>query len=164
MIVFAPKALLRHKETYANQADLIDRGFLDLVDDEEVDPQVVNTLVFTTGKFIYDLLDLRKKQDLKHVAFIRVEKLYPMNEGLLEQIVSRFPMAKQMILAQEEPRNMGAATYLKEIFENKFPKMPLKIVARRASASTAVGSSVYHQFEQVTLMNDLLELTKAFHG
>jgi 2-oxoglutarate dehydrogenase E1 component len=161
MVVFAPKALLRHKETYASQADLIERGFLDLVDDPIADPATVGTLVFTTGKLIYDLLDHRSKNGLQNTALIRIEKLYPFNMSLLEKIVARYPNAKQMILAQDEPRNMGAASYLLEIFKNTFPTKAIKVVARRASASTAVGSAVYHQFEQTVLIDDL---QKAING
>lgn len=157
MIVFTPKALLRHKESFSKLQALTDGGFLDFVEEKTADCQKVDQLIFTIGKFVYEILSLQQKGELKNAAIIRIEKLYPINEKFLEEIVQKYPNINKIILAQEEPLNMGAASFLQEIFNRKFPTIRIRIIARKESASTAAGSAVLHQFEQELLLKALKE-------
>jgi 2-oxoglutarate dehydrogenase E1 component len=156
MIVFAPKALLRHKESYARAQDLIETSFLDLIDDQTVDKKQVEKLIFTTGKLIYELKPLQNRE-LEFSAVISIEKLFPFNEALLKEIVKKYPKMNRIVLAQEEPMNMGSIRFLKELFAKNFPTIPIQLVARKESASTAAGSAVLHQFEQELLIKALIE-------
>ncbi len=156
MIVFSPKALLRQKETFAKLSDLTESGFMDFVDDLNVDPDNVEQLIFTIGKLVYELIPL-KETHLKKSALIRIEKLYPMNEMQLKAIIKRYPKSKKIVLAQEEPINMGAIRILKDSFEKLVQTQEIILIARKESASTAAGSSLLHQFEQELLIKAIIE-------
>jgi 2-oxoglutarate dehydrogenase E1 component len=55
---------------------------------------------------------------------------------------------------QEEPRNMGALSYLVMNLDN----FPIKYLSRPAGASTATGFSKKHAKEQADLVNAAFEL------
>jgi len=76
---------------------------------------------------------------------------------LLKEIVKKYPKMNRIVLAQEEPMNMGSIRFLKELFAKNFPTIPIQLVARKESASTAAGSAVLHQFEQELLIKALIE-------
>jgi 2-oxoglutarate dehydrogenase E1 component len=157
MIVFTPKALLRHKESFSKLEDLSTGGFYDFIEEKCDDLNKIDKLIFSIGKFVFEIFSLQQKDQLKNAVVVRIEKLYPINEKDLEKIVHKYKNLKTIILAQEEPINMGAARFLQEIFKRKFPDISIKVVARKESASTAAGSAVLHQFEQELLLKELKE-------
>ncbi len=155
LIVFTPKGLLRLKMSYSQLTDLTEKGFQDLFE-EPSNSLEATCLVFTFGKVIYDLLEIQneKRQDK---AFVRVEKLYPFNIKETEKIIFSYKKLKKILLVQEEPLNMGAASFIQNILEAHFPSLPVEIMARSESASTAAGSLLLHQFEQQLLLKAIIE-------
>jgi 2-oxoglutarate dehydrogenase E1 component len=111
LIVFTPKSLLRHPLAVSSLQEFVHGEFQEVIDDV-VDPQKVSRLVFCTGKFYYDLLEERKKRNADHIALIRIEQLFPLHGEKIERIISRYENAEKLIWAQEEPRNMGAWSYM----------------------------------------------------
>jgi 2-oxoglutarate dehydrogenase E1 component len=156
MVVFTPKALLRHPESFVKVERLSESGFLDFIEESVDNHLEVEKIVFTIGKLIYDLLPY-KKDRLKKVTLVRIEKLYPLNVEELEKIVSQYPQLKLIVLAQEEPINAGGVFFLKEIFEIKWPHLKIRLVAKEASASVSTGSSVMHLLEQQLLIQQIIE-------
>ena len=68
----------------------------------------IKRLVFCTGKIYYDLAARRAP----HVAIVRVEELYPWPGTEIAQIVDLYPAIEEVVWAQEEPKNMGAWSYV----------------------------------------------------
>jgi len=62
----------------------------------------------------YDLLDARTKGDppAMETALVRVDELYPWPGAELAEIVDKYPNLEDVVWAQEEPKNMGAWTYV----------------------------------------------------
>ena len=100
-------------------------------------------------------MEEREKRNLKSVALIRIEQLFPWPEEALAKELSKYSNAKEIFYVQEEPRNMGAWMYLNGMwsgalanFGTRFPKLKLSYIGREACASPAVGSKKLHDKEQ----------------
>ena len=147
LVVMSPKSLLRHPRVKSTMEDLADGSFQHIIPDNEVAADKVTKVVFCSGKLYYELLEEREAQDADHVALIRIEQLYPLDDLAIKQEVAKYPNAEIHIWAQEEPANMGAWTYMLWQMHQK-----LTLVSPAPSASTASGSSkVAHQRQRETI-------------
>jgi len=138
LIVFTPKSLLRHPKVVSTKEELANGSFQLLIDDTHVDPEKVRTVVFVTGKFYYDLLDKREELDREDVALVRVEQLFPLPVEEIEKTLGKYHKAKDVVWAQEEPRNMGAYSHLLLHYE---PSRAWRVCSRKPYAAPASGSS-----------------------
>ena len=139
LIAFTPKSLLRHSSVFSSVSEFTNGGFSEIIDDESVDANNVNSLVFVSGKFYYDLDEERKRLGRNDIALVRLEQLFPLPKNHIKSILRKYSNAKDIVWAQEEPINMGAYAHLLINFKqaNKF-----RVAARRFYAATAAGSSV----------------------
>ena len=139
LIAFTPKSLLRHSSVFSSVSEFTNGGFSEIIDDESVDANNVNSLVFVSGKFYYDLDEERKRLGRNDIALVRLEQLFPLPINHIKSILRKYSNAKDIVWAQEEPINMGAYAHLLINFKqaNTF-----RVAARRFYAATAAGSSV----------------------
>jgi len=143
LILFTPKSLLRHPKVVSNIDELTNSKFIPVISDPEIDPAKVDSLVFCSGKFYFDLVDYREKNNIKNVAIVRIEQLFPLPVKLIISEIKKFSNATDIVWAQEEPRNMGAWNHIQTyhpIAKNMRP------ATRRFYGSTASGS--YTRFER----------------
>ena len=136
LIVFTPKSLLRHPKAVNSIEDLATGEFQEVIDDT-LNPSKVTKLVFCMGKFYYDLLAEREILEREDVALVRIEQLFPLHLEKIQRVIDRYPEVKEYIWAQEEPRNMGAWSYMLQRFELK----NLTVRSRNYYAVPAAGSS-----------------------
>ncbi len=139
LIVFTPKSLLRHPKCVSTVAELTDGRFQEVIDDASVAVRDVKTLVFCTGKFYFDLLAEREKLNRDDVALVRLEQLFPVPAAQMQEIISRYKNADDIVWAQEEPRNMGAWSHLLLHFPDA---QRFRVASRRFYASPAAGSAL----------------------
>ncbi|MFK7959023.1 MAG: 2-oxoglutarate dehydrogenase E1 component [Phycisphaerales bacterium] len=152
LIVMTPKSLLRHPKATSTLTDLTDGRFYRMIDDAAIGkPDTVRRLLFCSGKVYYDLVDHRDKAGADDVAIVRLEQLFPFAEDTMREILARYPKAEQRLWVQEEPRNMGAWSFVDETMRDRFD-ISLKYVGRDRNASPAVGSMKMHQQEQQRIM------------
>jgi len=137
LIVFTPKSLLRHPKAVNSIEDLANGTFQEVIDDAFVDKSKVKKVVFCMGKFYYDLLAEREKNGRDDIALVRIEQLFPLHESQLEDVLKSYINAERFVWAQEEPKNMGAWSYMLE----RFPKLRLEVASREYHAVPAAGSS-----------------------
>jgi 2-oxoglutarate dehydrogenase E1 component len=159
MVVFTPKSLLRHPRCVSGLAELAESRFLPVLDDT-AEPGRVRRVVVCTGKLYYDLLKGREERHADHVAFVRLEQLYPFPNAELERALARYPAQAELAWAQEEPRNMGAWRFVREQFLEGCVKdaagRQLRYVGRAPSASPAPGSHKLHVKEQDAIVEEAL--------
>jgi 2-oxoglutarate dehydrogenase E1 component len=137
LIVFSPKSLLRHPLCVSTQDDLANGSFQETIDDQLVNKKEVKTLVFVTGKFYYDILAEREKNERNDVALVRIEQLFPLPVAQLKEIIAKYPNADDYVWAQEEPKNMGAYSFMLMNFD----LVKWRLASLKAYAATAAGSS-----------------------
>jgi len=140
LVVFTPKSLLRHPKVLSSVDEFTKGSFMPLIDDNiNFDLNKINTVVFVTGKFYYDLLDQKERLGRDDVALVRIEQLFPLPINLIKSIISKYSLADDLVWAQEEPRNMGAYTH---ILLNLNEAMNFRVASRRTYGTTAAGSTV----------------------
>jgi len=136
LIVFTPKSLLRHPKVVSTLEDLATGEFQEVIDDT-INPKNVKKLVFCMGKFYYDLLEERENLNRDDVALVRIEQLFPLHLDKIQKVIDRYPNVENYIWAQEEPRNMGAWSFMLE----RFDLVKLNVCSRKYYAVPAAGSS-----------------------
>lgn len=136
LIVFTPKSLLRHPKAVNPIEDFANGSFQEIIDDT-IAPEKVTKLVFCTGKIYYELLEERETTEREDVALVRIEQLFPLHEEKLQEIIDKYPNAKEYVWAQEEPKNMGAWSFMLQRFTN----VKLTVASRRYYSVPAAGSS-----------------------
>lgn len=153
LIIMSPKSLLRHKECVSKVTEFTDGEFWSIIDDKTVTKKNTKRLILCSGKIYYDLKAYRETHKIKDTALIRVEQLYPFNNELLQKIVGKFPDDAEIVWCQEEPKNMGAWTFIMPRLVEILARNP-RYAGRRASASPAVGSLAKHKIRQAKLVAD----------
>ena len=154
LINFSPKANLRHPGTYSHRSECTTGGFREVIDDSAAtSPEEIRKVLFCSGKIYFDLEEYRRKHDIKHVAIVRLEQIYPLPVEQLKNLHGKYAGAS-WYWVQEEPLNMGAATFL----QVNLKAFPYGVVSRNASASTATGYAKVHAREQAELIQTAFSL------
>ena len=139
LIVFTPKSLLRHSKVLSSVDEFTKGGFQPVIDDGEADPKEIETIVFVSGKFYYDLLEEKERLGHNNFAIVRIEQLFPLPKEMIRSIIKKYANASDIVWAQEEPRNMGAYGFL---LMNLKEAKDFRIASRRNYGATAAGSSI----------------------
>ena len=167
LIVMTPKSLLRHKRC-VSKLEMFgpDSTFHRVMYCDELpsDPKEAKQVVLCTGKVYYDLLEEREKRGVTDVHFLRLEQLYPFPADALAAELKPYRHC-DLIWCQEEPRNMGAwsfvNSFIEEIAEEAGCEKPRpRYAGRPSAASPATGLHARHVREQAALIDDALTLGK----
>ncbi|MEY3376862.1 MAG: hypothetical protein RL463_1172 [Bacteroidota bacterium] len=143
LINFSPKANLRHPGSYSSIAEFTNGGFKEVIDDQAADAKKTKRVLFCSGKVYFDLNEYKTKNNIEDVAIVRLEQIYPLATTQLEQLKNKYKKA-EWVWVQEEPMNMGAASFLKMNLD----VLEFRMIGRHASAATATGFSKVHVKEQ----------------
>ncbi len=171
LILMTPKSLLRHKKAVSNLEDMGPGSSFHRVlwDDAEVYPGTsvelvpddkIKRVILCSGKVYYDLYEAREEKGIADVQILRVEQLYPFPAKSLIKELSRYKQA-EFIWCQEEPKNMGAWTFMEPNIEWVLSQIGADharahYVGRPASASTATGLMQKHMNELNTFLDAAL--------
>ena len=158
LIIMSPKSLLRHKLAVSTLEDLTKGSFQPVIGEQDViKPNLVTRFILCSGKVYYDLLDARRKDNLKHIAIARLEQIYPFPDKLLKAELAKYPQLKDFIWCQEEPKNQGAWYQSKHHFSDNVPKqINITYAGRDASAAPAVGNFHVHIEQQKAVVQSAL--------
>ena len=160
LILMTPKSLLRHKRAVSKLSEMGEgTSFHRVLWDEGdfVADSKIKQVVLCSGKVYYDIAEERDQRGIKDVYVLRVEQLYPYPEKAIEAELSRFPDA-EIVWCQEEPRNMGSWTYIREPLEAHLERLGwanprVRYAGRAAAASPATGLARKHVAEQKALVD-----------
>lgn len=160
LIILTPKSLLRHKLAVSPLEDLAERQLqLVIPEIDDLNPKDVTRVVLCSGKVYYDLLTERRQKEIKNVAIVRIEQLYPFPYDELKAELAKYPNAKQVVWCQEEPKNQGAWFCTQHrLLRCLQPNQILEYVGRPSSAAPAPGYKALFQKLQKQLVNDALSI------
>jgi 2-oxoglutarate dehydrogenase E1 component len=148
LIVMTPKSLLRHPECISTIKELENGHFNEVLYDKPKNNQAVKRVLLCSGKIYFDLNLYKTKNQREDVLIVRLEQLYPLPVQQLGVILKEYS-GIPMYWVQEEPKNMGAWTYLLRYSELHH----LNLIGRKASASVvATGYASVHQEEQAAIV------------
>lgn len=149
LILFTPKSLLRLPAAGSSLADLSESTFQPILSGPATDADV-RRLVLCTGKVYYDLVSSEAFATAHNVEVARVEQLYPFPFGAMAKVYAAYPALREVVWMQEEPRNMGAWTFVAPrlragLRDAGLTHVAMRYVGRPQSASPAEGSLRRHQ-------------------
>ena len=148
LIIFSPKANLRHPGSYSHIDEFTSGGFKELIDDSFVkDKSAIKKVLFCSGKVYFDLAEKQNKENRQEVAIIRLEQIYPLPLKQLEELYKKYNKAI-WFWVQEEPLNMGAASFLLMNLKS----INYGVIGRQPGASTATGYAKVHAQEQAEII------------
>ncbi|HEU4475982.1 MAG TPA: 2-oxoglutarate dehydrogenase E1 component [Methyloceanibacter sp.] len=171
LVLMTPKSLLRHKRVVSSleqlgpessfhrllwdDAQFLPDQAIKLVPDEKI-----RRVVLCSGKVYYDLYEEREKRGIDDVYLLRVEQLYPFPARALIQELGRFKEA-EIVWCQEEPKNMGAWSFIEPNLEWVLDHIKAKhrrprYVGRPSSAATATGLTSKHLRELKAFLDEAL--------
>jgi 2-oxoglutarate dehydrogenase E1 component len=160
LVLMTPKSLLGRPEAVSSEEDFLEGTcFQEMLPDTLVfeKPEQVKRVVLCSGKVYYDLAAYRNDHGITDVAIIRVEQLYPFHGEMLKALLGSFPSLERLVWCQEEPKNMGAWTYVAPQIEATLGVWPL-YAGRKPGSSPAAGSKAMHYREQKALLAKAFEI------
>ncbi|MAN45592.1 MAG: 2-oxoglutarate dehydrogenase E1 component [Hyphomonas sp.] len=172
LVIMTPKSLLRHKLATSALDDLGTKSSFHRVlwDDAEtpgregkvklVKDNKIRRVVMCSGKVYYDLFEAREEGGQDDVYLLRMEQFYSVPRKSLIAELKRFPQA-ELVWCQEEPRNMGGWTFIRDEIEwcaNQAGSKSSRphYAGRPPSAATATGLLSKHKAEQDALISTAL--------
>jgi len=153
LVVFTPKSLLRAPRAASLPAELTGGRFQPLIEDAAAlrEADRVRRVLLCSGKVYYDLLEERERR--ADTAIIRLEQLYPWDDGAIAAALARFDRAERVLWVQEEPANMGPWLFVRDPLEAALrPGLALGYAGRPSAAAPAGGSLRVHRRQQAALV------------
>ena len=167
LIIVGPKTLLRSLQAISPISDFMPGSHFEpvLVDYIHTNCESDNVkIIFMTGKFYYEVKkEYVEESAPQSVIFIRLEELNPFP---FKEIISIFEQnahiknVKEIIWCQEEPKNMGAYSFVAPKL-TELLKKPVKFVGRKASAAPATGISKLHKNELLEIIQEITSKAKS---
>jgi 2-oxoglutarate dehydrogenase E1 component len=158
LIVLTPKSLLRHKLSVSALTSLSQGHFHLLIGDKSVDDDKVRRAVFCSGKVYFDLLETRQIHEIKDVALIRIEQLYPFPVDEYAAIINQYAGVRDIVWCQEEPQNQGAWYQIRHRLQEALgDEQTLYYAGRSSAAAPASGIFKLHLQQQQALVEAALD-------
>jgi 2-oxoglutarate dehydrogenase E1 component len=155
LVVMTPKSLLRNPLAATTIDQLSSGTFQFVLDDTRRAPEEVSRLVLCSGKIAVELESHARRDEAAQVAVARLELLAPFPAEALTGLLGRYPRLEEIAWVQEEPRNMGAWSFveprLREVLVKLERPLPIHYVGRPERASPAEGSPERHAAEQARI-------------
>ena len=155
LVVMTPKSLLRNPLASSPVSDLTQGTFRPVIDDVAAASRrdQVTRLILCSGKVIVDLEGSSERTTAERVAVARVEQIAPFQNSALRQLLAGYPHLQEIVWVQEEPRNMGAWSYMEpNLRDLAGAQYTVRYVGRPERASPAVGSLATHNEEQARIV------------
>jgi 2-oxoglutarate dehydrogenase E1 component len=161
LVALTPKSLLRHKLAISTLEDLSNGEFQPVLPEaEDLDPAEVERLILCSGKVYYDLLERRTADEVRNVAIVRLEQLYPFPEQRLEEVIAPYQNLKDVVWCQEEPMNQGAwyasQHHMRRVILKHDETLYLAYAGREPFAAPAGGFTGHHIVRQQRLVEEAL--------
>lgn len=154
LVILTPKSLLRNKEAISRLDELAEGVFRKIIDDPTTDPKKVTRMLACSGRIYYDLVNRRRETETQQVAIVRIEQLYPFPLDEFAGELQRYPLLKEIVWCQDEPKNQGYWRFLQHyIMKVMTPGQQFGYAGRFASASTACGYAAKHAMQQKDLLD-----------
>jgi 2-oxoglutarate dehydrogenase E1 component len=160
LVVMTPKSLLRHPRASSPASELANGRFSPVLDDPDASQraETISRVVLCSGKVYVDLVGSDLREAAEDVAIVRLELLYPFPEEDLRQVLGGYANAREIIWLQEEPKNMGAWSFVNPRLQAIVREdQDLRYIGRPERASPAEGLAEAHTAEQNRIVSEALQ-------
>ena len=165
LVLMTPKSLLRHPMVASRLEDLSDCGFRPVLDDAEARERAesVERLILCSGKIYTELVSSDHREEAADTAVGRVELLYPFPEEQVRAVLDGYPNLREILWVQEEPKNMGAWTFVEPLLRDMVGgELSIRYVGKAARPSPAQGSARFHKEEHAQIVHSAFKGEESF--
>ena len=159
LFLMTPKSLLRLPQAASSIDELAGGQFRPVLAEPGVDRDQVTRVVLCSGKIYYDLTAHPAREENPGVAIGRIELMYPFPQGEILKLLAGYPNLTELVWVQEEPRNMGARTYMAPRLLQVLPdEIHFGYIGRPERAASGEGYPIAHAREQGRIVSTALDL------
>jgi 2-oxoglutarate decarboxylase len=164
LILMTPKSMLRLPQAVSEVIEFTNGNFKTIIDDTfsnatlaNVASEKVKRILICSGKIYYEILDEKNRLNRNDIALIRIEQLYPLDIEMLNEIITGYEKAGDIIWVQEEPKNMGVWAFLEPRINEILPSgKNLRYIGRKERPASSTGSYNIHLAEQKEIIESSL--------
>jgi 2-oxoglutarate dehydrogenase E1 component len=153
LVVFSPKRALQLPAASSPLATLSAGSFEPLLVDHPAAPP--DRVLLCAGPLGAELVAQRERRGVA-ATVVRVERLHPFPEDALAATLAELPGDLPVVWVQQEPANMGAASWVLGKLSRLAPGRRVDLVARPRRANPAVGSGAAHEREARAILDRAL--------
>jgi 2-oxoglutarate decarboxylase len=155
LVVLTPKSLLRLPASFSPLPEMEHGRFRMVLPDSAA--RSATRLLLCSGKIYYPLARRRETAGLEGVAIARLEQYAPFPRTEVAELLSSLPDLREIVWVQEEPRNMGAWSYVEPRLREILPEgVSLSYAGRVESPSPATGSHELHVLEEKRILESAI--------
>ena len=157
LVVMTPKSLLRHKLARSRASEFAAGSFHPVLAEDAGDEarRSATRLILCSGKVYYDLLASEERANARDAVLARVEQLYPFPRREIAELLAGLPALREVVWAQEEPRNMGARPHVAPLLRALMPAtLTLRQASRPEWSSPAEGKMSDHMKGQRRIIRE----------
>ncbi|WP_423410746.1 2-oxoglutarate dehydrogenase E1 component [Heyndrickxia sp. MSNUG] len=162
LVLMTPKSLLRNPLVAASPEQLSEGSFMSIYEQPGLgeNPDLIKRVVLCTGKVSIDLAEKIDQANHNWLHVLRIEEIYPFPMDSLKEKLKLYPNLEEIFWVQEEPKNMGAWTFVEPRINEAAPNgITVSYIGRRRRSSPAEGDPNIHKLEQARIVNDALTRT-----
>jgi 2-oxoglutarate dehydrogenase E1 component len=152
LVLMSPKSMLRNQVMASTPEEFSNERFETFIETKTLGqkPKAVERIVFATGKLAVELRDkVASQEDNEWIQIISIEQLYPLPFQRIQEALKKYPNVKEFIWAQEEPKNMGAWSFIEPRLNAIVPNgHSVSYVGRKRRSSPSEGDAIAHKLEQ----------------
>lgn len=160
LVIMSPKSLLRHPLVPSAGEELSNGRFMPVLEHPGLgsETEKVERLLFCSGKIAIDLAEkIHSTEEFDWLHILRIEEIYPFPKKEILERMGRYPNLKEICWIQEEPKNMGAWSFVEPRLQEMSPEgIKVEYIGRRRRSSPAEGDPNVHKFEQATMIERAL--------
>lgn len=163
LVLVTPKSLLRNQFTASLPEALSEGEFKPFFEDsstEELKNNTITRIVLSTGKMSIDLHEhALSLEENKGIKLVRLEEIYPFPFEDIKAYFKKFKALKEIVWTQEEPKNMGAWSFVEPRLIAAAPEaVKVRYIGRKRRSSTAEGDPLIHKQDQNRIITDSFQL------
>lgn len=159
LVLMTPKSLLRNPLVAADPSQLTEGSFEPILEQPGLgsNPEQIERIVLCSGKVSIDIAEQLDGKDSDWLHVLRIEEIYPFPLDELKERLAQYPNLKEIVWVQEEPKNMGAWTFVEPRINEAAPNgIKVAYIGRRRRSSPAEGDPNIHKLEQARIVHEAL--------
>ncbi|MFJ7975431.1 2-oxoglutarate dehydrogenase E1 component [Peribacillus sp. JNUCC 23] len=164
LVIMAPKSMLRNQVMASTFAEFTEGEFQSFIETQTLgqNPNTVERIVLCTGKIAVEIREkIASVTDTDWLQIISLEEIYPFPLKGVKEVFVKYPNLKEIVWLQEEPKNMGAWTFVEpRLYETVPNGVSVSYIGRKRRSSPSEGDPLVHKQEQHRIMTESITRTK----
>ncbi|MGE8077754.1 2-oxoglutarate dehydrogenase E1 component [Peribacillus loiseleuriae] len=163
LVIMAPKSMLRNQVMASTVAEFTEGEFQSFIETPALgqNSKLVERVVLCTGKIAVEIREkLVNESNIDWLQVMSLEQIYPFPLKGIKEAFAKYPNLKEIVWLQEEPKNMGAWTFVEpRLYELAPEGVSVSYIGRKRRSSPSEGDPLVHKQEQNRIMTESITRT-----